>query len=512
MKLIYIALYLFAVGLKTKMATAQLQTTQGANAGKKGRVTSTYFVSVVILFIQFVQFWLLTKKFPLNLYFALAGAVLVGFAIQEAVGAFAGFSIGEKRQKIEVLSKIWGLHNLAASCLIMALTSVIMLWSISGSLWEYLRLPIGDPKAVGWIAFYEFILPQVIPILTCSFSGFMMTSEFLDADCRNSLLTAQFSQLFPAAITLLYPVSLYQSELNSSLGFFPSLWLLISLPIISFFLFGVCPYFVGTFRFRAQSIAMLRWRRNWLEELLPWSKVPSGRSRSQGFEEMDGRLITEVKRRIGQHEFFSLFWTPEETDSEIPLEKTERTVTAELPAAEAVLRPSEVAVVPEAAPTLPAAMPVAAPAKAASFTTWPTQMEIMAQFVNHGNLGGDFHAVLEKAKAPHVRELVRQNKDFLVEWDDSFRHMSKLIDWWHITSEETAADLCPFVDAELKKLDQELKRSSAGAPFTLGTIWGVLSGTVVWLSKVFDDKIVHVAKELADKESVLKVIRFLMAQ
>ena len=76
-----------------------------------------------------------------------------------------------------------------------------------GSLYKFWKLPVGSSEAVAWIAFFLFIIPQIFSILL-GFASILptITSEYVDNDVRNYLLSTQFSSVINSTVALTFPV------------------------------------------------------------------------------------------------------------------------------------------------------------------------------------------------------------------------------------------------------------------------------------------------------------------
>jgi hypothetical protein len=299
MKLLYTFIFLCITALilyvSAKSQKLQIEQIRG---GRRG-IVGTFLLSVASLFLTFLQFLVLTGVFPFYLILGLIGAYVLATVINLLIGAIAGFSLPEKRNKIGALTVIWGAQKPMLGCGFIVLCLVILLVSWVGSLWVFWRYPIGSPYARVLVALLQFTLPQLIMIpSTLALAWPTVTSEYLDDDLRNSYLTTSFTGIIYSTIYLLFPIWIFKEEVTSVLGWaLPPFWVLLSIPILLFLLGGAFPFFIGMYRFRSQHRIMLDWRRNWLEEVTPLCKLPEGEIRSAEIERKAQELDEEIRER-----------------------------------------------------------------------------------------------------------------------------------------------------------------------------------------------------------------------
>jgi hypothetical protein len=179
-----------------------------------------------LLLLSFAVFALLTHVVPFYLILMLVAAMLLGGMLHLLIGAIAGFSLEETKQKIGALNVIWTAQRPAGGCALVVVALVYSVVSWVASLWVFWRRPIGDPSVAGWIALYQFFLPQFIftPLMIAA-NWPTVTSEFIDDDLRNSYLTTSFSRIIYSTVCLVYPVWLFQDQFGFVLGrWLPPFW------------------------------------------------------------------------------------------------------------------------------------------------------------------------------------------------------------------------------------------------------------------------------------------------
>lgn len=453
--------YLLIMSGKTPIAMKQAARAQDIAMGRSSSVVMAYALGLIVQLFGFVQFWLLTRIFPVNLYLALVAAGLVALAIQSVIGAAAGLTIAQTKQKVGVLTTIWSIHNKAGGCFVALVSVVVLLASVVGSMATFWTHPLGQPAAVGWIAFYEFILPLLIPIIALNvFFWPTITSEFIDDDCRTNILLSQFSQALAIAISLVYPVWLFQYEFERSIGPIPAHWMwdLISVPFVAFLLGGLCPYVIGFWKYRAQTRAMSSWHHDWLGSLLTTLAMPAGSARSKAIAMAARSLKTQREWLVGKSELLKFFL--EITSPSAAPGPPTRPDAAALPAA------AELVVVPA---TSTAASAGSAP-EANTFTT-------LQQYAAAVPFGGVQDPMRQ------AREFIKENRNNLITWDVSFQEIAKLHEFNNVISTGGEDDIAPYVKAQIAADDAKPTQAGGKKPIVLGALQAVLSGALAYLTK-----------------------------
>src|SRR5690242_7279754 len=96
---LFISAVMLFLGLRLQRTTL-LQIRQ-----KRTGIFKIFFFQLLILFLLFVQYWLLTRRpFPFFFFLLLIGAEFTGLLLNEIIGAISGFTIREKRHKVNILS------------------------------------------------------------------------------------------------------------------------------------------------------------------------------------------------------------------------------------------------------------------------------------------------------------------------------------------------------------------------------------------------------------------------
>jgi hypothetical protein len=289
----------------------QLELVKTSRTGAFGNA----LLQIAMMLLAFAQFWLLTGVFPGYLVLALVVAALVAPLLVLVVGAVAGFTLPARQAKIQTLSFLMGVQNVrrpAVGVAAMAIGLLTILCSWIGSLWVYWRHPIGDPTAIVLIALFQFTLPRLIGLpIQIAILWPIMASEFVDDDVRNAQLVGVFANIVGATIYLLFPFWIFEQDFRLILQHYhwalPPFWMLVSAPLIIFFIGTLLPFFLGVYRFRSHCRALRGWRRRWLSQLLPIVKLPEGPARATGVDGRIQELTDEMDRRAAANEYVQLY-------------------------------------------------------------------------------------------------------------------------------------------------------------------------------------------------------------
>jgi hypothetical protein len=283
---------------------------------EKGNESKTqvlkYILSSLSFITSFTLFWILTRVFPLKLVLIILFANILILIITLIIGAVTGFSLPENQEKISTLSLLWTVQKTKMSCLIMLGLFLIGLFSFFAPLWIYWVHPIGDPKTLVIIALLLFTLPHLCSVAFSILRNWsLITSPYIDDDIRNSTLTSGFLSIITSTFYLLFPIWLFDghlAEVQNIIGFsLPDFWILISIPIL-FFIFGsVIPFFIGIYRYHSQTKLMVEWRREWLEEIIVFLKLPPGNNRTELWKNKVEDLEAEIKKKSESNELLKFF-------------------------------------------------------------------------------------------------------------------------------------------------------------------------------------------------------------
>ncbi len=283
-----------------------------------------YVLSYLTFIISFLEFCLLTEKFPGLLLLRLllfSGASSLVYLI---LGAISGVTLKQTQQKIGALSMISGLQNVARGKITIYLGNLVFLSSIVGTLWAFWSYPIGDPNAVFMIAITLIFFPMLLGSVTIVFTSWpAVTSEFLDNDVRNSSLINGFSQALLTTAFLLFPFWLFHEGVPATFHpFFSSYWIPLSAPLMIFVIGVVIPFFVGIYQYRAQSKIMLKWEEDWLNKASSVDVIPLGTHREQAIEDLFEELSHELDKSVSAKNYVDQYYqalTPADVDPNIPM-------------------------------------------------------------------------------------------------------------------------------------------------------------------------------------------------
>lgn len=301
MKFISTIGFLIAYALNMYVGVKQQQRMIRKLRSKNTGIVSYGFAMLGLLLI-FVQFWCLTGIFPYYVILLLVGASFIGVMIHNLIGAFAGFGVEENKSKINILVLAFAAQRKAAGAAVLIGAFVLLVVVPVGSLYKFWKLPVGSSEAVAWIAFFLFIIPQIFSILL-GFASILptITSEYVDNDVRNYLLSTQFSSVINSTVALTFPVWVFTKFPSTINQWMPPGWLILSIPSLIFLFCYLLPYFVGASRYRFQLKAQLEWRREWLKETEEVLTLPEA-SRISHIQEKNTVLDAKVTERIEANE------------------------------------------------------------------------------------------------------------------------------------------------------------------------------------------------------------------
>jgi hypothetical protein len=301
MKLLATFGFLIAFGLNLYVATKQQQRMLRKIRSRNTGIVS-YAFAMASLVLIFVEFWCLTGIFPYYVILLLLAASFVGVVIHNLIGAIAGFGLEQKKSKINILALILGAQRKAWGAVLLLAALVMLIVIVVGSLYKFWTLPVGSPEAVGWIAFFLFIVPQLFSMVSGMASTIpIMASEFVDQDLRNYFLSNQFSSVIYSTAAFIFPVWVFAQLGKMPYDWIPPGWVILSLPLLIFIFCYLLAYFVGANRHRSLVKAQLEWRREWLKDAEELLAVPE-EIRGHLVEEKNAELQKEVRDRTASNE------------------------------------------------------------------------------------------------------------------------------------------------------------------------------------------------------------------
>jgi hypothetical protein len=437
----------FAFGIYVGYLKHQ-RTLKNIHGKTKGIVT--YVLSTTILVIGFIQFWLLTGIFPYYVILFLIGASLIGMLIYNFIGAIAGFSL--QQQKVQILGLVWGVQRPMTGCVLITSSVLTVGTIVFGSLYIYWKMPVRAPEAVGWIAFFLFILPHVVGTLNdLALSSPMMTSEFVDEDVRNSLISARFSSIIYSIVALVFPVWIFEEQIGKTFGWLPSYGLLLSIPLLLFLVGGILPYFVGMYQYRSKARALLEWRRNWLHDVDQLLDLPEGQNRSDLWQEKLDELKAEITARTQENEFLGAY---------------ERFLAKGAEGADALSSPSS------PSPT----NPISDEADGAKSSNGSAEPE---------------------SDVARISLIIEEHKDKLRDWDIRFRDVDKLHYLFRSISGVPPESIRKFVEGNFEDVNAEIGTLKTQRNILAGTSLTIISAAGSWVFRTYQDPIMKMIANLA---------------
>jgi hypothetical protein len=235
----------------------------------------TYLISLSVIFILFS---LLTLTFSVTTFTVLI--IFTGicqFLIAAMLEPFVGLSLTEKKEKITHLSLLVTLQDnfnkkRSNPQTLVGLT-LIVCWLLS--LFVFLYLPIGERTTQIYLAWLCFLAPIILGAIYSMYEYFpLMTSTYVDDDLRNYYLIRSLPSAITTSIWLFYPMWLLNQPATPDNSM--TSWVLVLIPIATFFLLNIIPYFIGVHNFKHHSINLLNSRFETLNKLYTLSALPDG--------------------------------------------------------------------------------------------------------------------------------------------------------------------------------------------------------------------------------------------
>lgn len=293
MKLISTIGFLIAFGLSVKISNLQqrrvLRTINSRNTGIVG-----YGLAMVSLFLVFVQYWCLTRIFPIYIIISLIAASALGLVIHNVLGAIAGFGAQQKQSRINILVLTYSAQHKAAGVALLIGGLLVVLAVVIEALYKFWRLPIGSNEAVAWIAFCLFIILGFFSLASILLSAVpTIASEYTDNDVRNYLLSSVFSAMIYSTVALVFPVWIFGNFPSTLNQWLPDGWVILSIPSLIFVVCCLPSYFMGGRRYRMQMKTQLEWRKEWLKEAGEVLALPEP-NRTANIQEKNAELNAKI--------------------------------------------------------------------------------------------------------------------------------------------------------------------------------------------------------------------------
>jgi|GEM_PF-4403476 len=420
--------------------------------------------------LVFFQFWILTGVFPVYLVLLLMGASTLGLITYKLLGAISGFTLEENQRKIGALNTIWGVNQTrSVACSVLLGSLLVVSAGAILSLVMFWKYPIGDARAIGLIALFHFVMPQLLRIpLLLIISWPTVTSEYLDDDLRNSYLADSFSNIIYQTIFLLFPFWLFKHEFTQVEWSLPPFWVLLSIPLFGFIIGGLLPFFLGLYRYRSQSRSMDSWKARWLKDVAVINTMPAGAARQNAFNEKLEELTNEIKVRFSQNNLFTYYQRLREADG-IGLSASEVGSVPVDPDVDAALDAAVAAAGQEALAKRPLTDPVR------------MARQYLKGRINPKPPADDFNEGL--------MTIVRENYANLVNWDIRFAYLQDLLQLYEITVEGATKDINNFIQAQLAEIKETLGARSQKKNILAGSFLSVSSTAIIWVFKQYEPHI-----------------------
>jgi hypothetical protein len=470
--------FLATTALVAWLGTLAMKRSLRAIRGTPANQFINYMVDAALLLSGFVQYWLLTRVFPLRLILALLGAYFIYLVIHGLAGSVAGFTLEEKQRKVAALRVIWAVQQQKLGCTYTLASIVLFLASVLVPLWTFWKHPIGDPKAKVLITVFVLLLPQVfVSLWRVVISWWPMTSEYVDDDLRNAELSTQFSGIIYATISLVFPFWIIEQEIRTLYGTFPFFWLLLSFPLAVFLVGVLLPFFIGANKFRTQVRVMLEWRREWLKGLLELLKLPVGGVRLSGLDQKLHELKDEINDNVSRNRLFAFY----------------QKVLKDDPAGR-----GKFLGVPDVAEFTPAELPVSSDSAVPAKDEQAPSL-ILANVLRAKDALKGMKPVEEQTPdevSAQVVAIVRENRTRLVEWDARFAHTKKLLDMYQVCADARTADIRESIQFQLDQIDKELAAMEKRKNILAGSSLAAITALISWLFKTFEHEIVSFVRGL----------------
>ena len=458
---------------------------EGLAKGKLPSDLRQILIAVAALVFLFVEYWLLTGLLPVNLMLLLIAAIVLAQLLYIVIGAVAGYTLPEKSEKVAALSFMWGVQQAVQHPILRAIPTafgyIYAIVTVAGSLLTYWYFPIGDREALVRIAVFVFTVRQITGILISLIEIWpVVISPYLDDDLRNSYLGGSFSNIVSSTIILLFPVWLLDQQGNTLLGQLPPFWLLLSVPILVFFIGTVIPFLVGVNSYRTQANLLLNWRRQWVNDVLAIVKLPLGDRRSMNIEMYLQNLEAELKERRSNNTLDTFYRTLiNEEIEEIEQPDGTQSIQADSTASTEALATSQQNPADSGAPTM-----ASQPAATVSTASQATPPKPVAQ------------RQPDNASQKQLINIINRNMGKLTQWDIQIGHISRLNELMLIVPDGKSQDISGYLERRLATMDAEAKSFSSTKNVLAGTSLTLISGVMVFLFQTYQKQIVSLVGNL----------------
>lgn len=435
--------------------------------GAKGQVLNS-LLTYLHLITEFGQFWVLTRVFPWGFIAMIFGFKIVALLVTNLIGAISGFSLPENKEKIAALTVLKMFESNTPCLLAIVSFSYLILLQLAPLVvyWTYEQ---GTNTSIVLIALFMFTLPRILGDILNIFLNWSLTiSPFVDDDLRNAKLTAGFSSMITSSIYLLFPIWLFNGNLElvqGILGFqLPNFWILISIPIVIFILGTLIPYFIGIYLYKGQLRQAFHWRQNWIEDCLKTLSLPEGQARSEEWKKRVDDVEGEILRLQESNTLLKFFTSPpsilNEPDRTNNLSLNEDKVSND------------------------------------------SNLDNSQNALRGGRIGdlrnflrGTFRFGGSNLIEENIRVKIDSFRSQLTKWDNRFFHLDKLVTFHSIAQTGDKPELKNYLESEFNGGKNEVIKFSKKNWLT-GVLTGGFTAIIVFLFKHFEEKIIEIINSL----------------
>jgi len=264
----------------------------------------TIFLSLLILLILFIEYWLLTGFFPVNSLLLLFLALIITHLINAVSGSVLGLTIEDIKNKISVLELVRGFELGMKHPVVSILNSllgflVFISWIVA--LIIYWNSSVMTPKTLFMISFFVFIVPQIVGIIIMNTLAIpaLITTDY-DNDLRNKYFINGFNNVLTTIVFIMLPLSLFYNY-NADSASLPPYWLLLISPLLLFILVTMIPFLIGTSKFHHQQLYNIKWRLSWLNSISRALIMPDPNSKYKTLQEKLAELNNAIDVHKTQH-------------------------------------------------------------------------------------------------------------------------------------------------------------------------------------------------------------------
>jgi hypothetical protein len=486
----YLVLTVITIVLGSKHTRSQMQLLSGS----KKKIPAMFFMSAFIFLIYYFQFWLLTGIFPVLFVVVIFLLSFLSRGIYDLVGAIGGFTIKEKKEKIQYLSFIYGAKNYRNAARFGLVLTVLYIISIVGSIWMFWKYPAGSPDRKVWVALYHFTILQLgVIVYEISLIGPIITSEFIDDDLRNSYLASKFAAIITSTLTILFPFWIFKEDLSTVLQKFnsrlPEFWILLSIPFILFIVTAVFPFFVGMYKYRSQTKAMLDWRADWLNNILGDLKLPKGDLQQLNINEKISALESRIKGEIDDNDLLKFF--KEEVNTGFRPKKTKWQERIEQLQQQAKLLKEQ----ERKTAITDIEFEENTPATTRTTVTDTALIKTSELDTILGPAQGEADSYLDDTTAEAIDYIKSKNKN-LVKWDLRIQNIYRLMNIYKVVKSSQATEVKDYLENEAKEVENNRREFKASKNILAGAFLTVFSSVIIWVFKIFENDIIAVIRQL----------------